>query len=61
MMLLKYLVDICQEIIIRLTCLAKKDIQTQLHLSLDTGSQLKTNLTLIALTSTWLRVTGYNS
>ena len=60
-MLLKYLVDICQEIIIRLTCLAKKDIQTQLHLSLDTGSQLKTNLTLMALISTWLRVTGYNS
>ena len=45
-----YLVDIYKEVIMRLAHYAKIDIQTQLHLSLDSGSQLKTNICPIAIT-----------
>jgi hypothetical protein len=39
-----YLVDICKEVIMTLTYHAKEVILTRLHSSLDSGSQLETNL-----------------
>ena len=50
----KYLVDICKEVIMTLTYYVKEDIRTRLRSSLDFGSQLETNL--FPNNITWLRL-----
>jgi hypothetical protein len=48
--MLKYLVDICKEVIMTLTYCTKEDTRTRLCSSLDSISQLETNLCPITIT-----------